>query len=90
MFIRYLINTLHYNWMERKNAETLVHLTYELVVSHGRQSAARRWSSCRASCFLIARKHIGRYSVEISKTDCSKEEGMCSLADAASLRCLLI
>ena len=35
-----------------------------------------------------ARKNIGRYLVVMSTTDCSKEEGMCSLVDAVSLRCL--
>ena len=28
MFIWFLINTLHYNQMERKNVEILVHLTF--------------------------------------------------------------
>ena len=50
-------------------------------------SAASRWSSHKASYFLIARKNIGLYLVVMSTTDCSKEEGMCSLVDAVSLRC---
>ena len=29
MFIWFLINTLHYNQMERKNVEILVHLTFK-------------------------------------------------------------
>ena len=33
MFIRFLINTLHYNQMERKNVEILVHLTFKTLVS---------------------------------------------------------
>ena len=45
-----------------------------------------RWPSYKASYFLIARKNVGRYSVVMS-TIC-KEEGMCSLADAVSFRCL--
>ena len=44
-----------------------------------------RWSSYKASYFLIARKNIGRYLVVMSKIYCSKEEGMCSLADAVML-----
>ena len=34
MFIWFLINTLHYNQMERKNVEILVHLTFNQYVSH--------------------------------------------------------
>ena len=45
-------------------------------------------SSYKASNFLIARKNIERYLVVMFTTDCSKEEGMCSLMDAVSLRCL--
>ena len=52
------------------------------------KSAASRWSSYKASYFLIAQKLIGRYLVVMSTTDCSKEEGMCSLVDAVSLWCL--
>ena len=37
---------------------------------------------------MEARKNIGRYLVVMSTTDCSKEEGMCSLVNAVSLRCL--
>ena len=44
--------------------------------------------SYKASYFLIARKNIGWYLVVMSTTDCSKEEGMCSLVDVVSLRCL--
>ena len=58
------------------------------MVLNGRGSAASRWSSYKASHFLIARKNIGRYLVVMFTTDFSKEEGMCSLVDAVSLRCL--
>ena len=32
MFIWFLINTLHYNQMERKNVEILVHLTFKVIL----------------------------------------------------------
>ena len=63
-------------------------IIYWLVVLNERSSAASRWSSYKASYFLIAQTIIGRYLVVMSATDCSKEEGMCSLVDAVSLRCL--
>ena len=44
MFIWFLINTLHYNQMERKNVEILVHLTFneELNKEDGELIVERR------------------------------------------------
>ena len=39
---------------------------------------------------MEAQKNIERYLVVMSTTDCNKEEAMCSLVDAVSLRCLVL